>query len=102
MVKQQAHPPLDLPPALEVRGLRVSYGALPVLEDVGFALPAGRLVGIIGPNGAGKTTMLKSILGLVPIQAGTVTASGAAGMSPTFRSAMRSTGAFQLAWPMWC
>jgi ABC-type Mn2+/Zn2+ transport system ATPase subunit len=66
------------PPALEVRGLRVSYGAQPVLEDVAFALPAGRLVGIIGPNGAGKTTMLKAILGLVPIEAGTITAGGAA------------------------
>ncbi|HJZ49779.1 MAG TPA: metal ABC transporter ATP-binding protein, partial [Roseiflexaceae bacterium] len=65
------------PPALEVRGLRVRYGVEPVLEDVGFALPAGRLVGIIGPNGAGKTTMLKAILGLVPIEAGTVAAGGA-------------------------
>src|SRR6478735_4255950 len=66
------------PPALEVRGLRVSYGAQPVLEDVAFALPAGQLVGIIGPNGAGKTTMLKAILGLVPIAAGTIAAGGAA------------------------
>jgi ABC-type Mn2+/Zn2+ transport system ATPase subunit len=56
----------------------VSYGAQPVLEDVAFALPAGRLVGIIGPNGAGKTTLLKSMLGLAPITAGTITAGGAA------------------------
>jgi ABC-type Mn2+/Zn2+ transport system ATPase subunit len=66
------------PPALEVRGLRVSYGAQPVLEDVAFALPAGQLVGVIGPNGAGKTTMLKAILGLAPAEAGTVAAGGAA------------------------
>lgn len=64
--------------ALDVRGLRVSYGAQPVLDDVTFALPAGQLVGIIGPNGAGKTTMLKAILGLVPAEAGTIMASGAA------------------------
>ena len=63
--------------ALEVRGLRVSYGAQPVLEGVTFALPAGQLVGIIGPNGAGKTTMLKAILGLVPIEAGVIMSSGA-------------------------
>src|SRR5438128_12408083 len=77
LYNHMAHPPLD-PPALEVRGLRVSYGAQPVLEDVAFALPAGQLVGIIGPNGAGKTTMLKAILGLVPTAAGTVAAGGAA------------------------
>ncbi|MEP7190715.1 MAG: ATP-binding cassette domain-containing protein, partial [Roseiflexaceae bacterium] len=76
MVKQMTHASLDPPPALEVRGLRVSYGAQPVLEDVAFALPAGQLVGIIGPNGAGKTTMLKAILGLVPITAGTIAAGG--------------------------
>src|SRR6476659_1633069 len=76
MVKQMRHRPLDPPPALEVRGLRVSYGAQPVLEDVTFALPAGQLVGIIGPNGAGKTTLLKAILGLVPVEAGTVAVNG--------------------------
>jgi manganese/zinc/iron transport system ATP- binding protein len=68
------HTPRDL--ALDVRGLRVSYDAQPVLEDVTFALPAGQLVGIIGPNGAGKTTMLKAILGLLPAEAGTIMASG--------------------------
>jgi ABC-type Mn2+/Zn2+ transport system ATPase subunit len=77
MYKNTASSPLKPPPALEVRGLQVSYGAQPVLEDVAFALPAGQLVGIIGPNGAGKTTMLKAILGLVPIAAGTIAASGA-------------------------
>jgi ABC-type Mn2+/Zn2+ transport system ATPase subunit len=78
MYKNMARSPLDPLPALDVRGLRVSYGAQPVLEDVAFALPAGQLVGIIGPNGAGKTTMLKAILGLVPIAAGTIAAGGAA------------------------
>jgi ABC-type Mn2+/Zn2+ transport system ATPase subunit len=73
-----AHQPLAPPPALEVHGLRVSYGAQPVLEDVSFELAPGQLVGIIGPNGAGKTTMLKAILGLVPAEAGVVAAGGAA------------------------
>jgi ABC-type Mn2+/Zn2+ transport system ATPase subunit len=69
---------LDTPAALEISGLRVSYGAQLVLEDVSFLLPPGQLVGIIGPNGAGKTTMLKAILGLVPVETGTITAGGAA------------------------
>src|SRR5262244_3639538 len=66
--------PLDTSPALEISGLRVSYGAQPVLEDVSFGLAPGQLVGIIGPNGAGKTTLLKAILGLAPIEAGRIMA----------------------------
>jgi ABC-type Mn2+/Zn2+ transport system ATPase subunit len=73
-----AQMPTEPPTALEVRGLQVRYGAQLVLEDVTFKLPQGQLVGIIGPNGAGKTTMLKAILGLVPIDAGAITVSGAA------------------------
>src|SRR5690242_3453889 len=68
----------DTPMALEISGLQVSYGAQPVLEGVSFQLAPGQLVGIIGPNGAGKTTLLKAILGLVPTDAGRITASGAA------------------------
>jgi ABC-type Mn2+/Zn2+ transport system ATPase subunit len=64
------------PPALQVRDMRVSYGPQPVLTDVSFSLAAGQLVGIIGPNGAGKTTLLKAILGLVPVEAGTVAVNG--------------------------
>src|SRR6266545_453189 len=74
---QRAATPYDRSAALEVRGLRVSYGAQLVLEDVSFRLAPGQLVGIIGPNGAGKTTLLKALLGLVPIESGRMTASGA-------------------------
>src|SRR6266498_1390467 len=74
---QRAARPYDRSAALEVRGLRVSYGAQLVLEDVSFRLAPGQLVGIIGPNGAGKTTLLKALLGLVPIESGRMTASGA-------------------------
>src|SRR6478672_11360094 len=72
-----ANAQLDPPVALELNGLRVSYGVQPVLEDVSFRLAPGQLVGIIGPNGAGKTTLLKAILGLVPIEAGAIMAGGA-------------------------
>ena len=56
-----------------VRDLTVAYRDKPVLWDVDLTIPAGRLVAIIGPNGAGKSTLIKSILGLVPIAAGSVT-----------------------------
>ena len=72
-VPRHAH---DIPPALRVDDLSVSYGAQVVLEGISFALPRGQLVGIIGPNGAGKTTLLKAILGLVPVASGVVAVVG--------------------------
>lgn len=64
------------PLALNIEDLRVCYGARQVLDGVGFKLAPGLLVGIIGPNGAGKTTLLKAILGLIPIESGTITIGG--------------------------
>jgi len=58
--------------ALEVHNLTVSYNRRPVLWDIDFELPAGKLIGIIGPNGSGKTTLLKSIMGLIPLSSGYV------------------------------
>ncbi len=58
--------------ALEVHGLTVSYHEKPVLHNVSFAVPGGRLVAVVGPNGAGKSTLLKGILGLVARDAGEV------------------------------
>jgi ABC-type Mn2+/Zn2+ transport system ATPase subunit len=46
--------------------------AQPVLEDISFALDAGRFLGVVGPNGAGKTTLLRALLGLVPIAMGRI------------------------------
>ena len=56
-----------------VRDLRVAYRDKPVLWDIDLTIPQGHLVAIIGPNGAGKSTLIKSMLGLVPAAAGSVT-----------------------------
>ena len=54
---------------IEARHLRKSYQpGKPVLDDVGFTIGAGRIVGLMGPNGAGKTTALKAILGLTAFE----------------------------------
>lgn len=50
--------------AIEARGLTVKIGSNTILEDVNFAIPEGRYVGIIGPNGGGKTTLVRTLLGL--------------------------------------
>ncbi len=59
-------------PALEVHNLTASYQRKPVLWEIDFALPAGKLVGIVGPNGSGKTTLLKNIMGLMQPDGGYV------------------------------
>ncbi|MGD2113556.1 MAG: metal ABC transporter ATP-binding protein [Acidobacteriota bacterium] len=64
-------------PAVEVHDLTVAYGTQPVLWDVDFRLPEGKLIAIVGPNGAGKSTLLKAILGLVQPITGRVEVFGA-------------------------
>jgi branched-chain amino acid transport system ATP-binding protein len=58
---------------LDVRNLRVDYGAAPALWNVSLAIGAGELVCVVGPNGAGKTTLINAIAGLHRPAAGTMT-----------------------------
>ena len=59
-------------PAIEVEDLTVSYGPVPALLDISLAIQEGKLVGIIGPNGSGKSTLMKSMLGFVKPDVGSV------------------------------
>jgi branched-chain amino acid transport system ATP-binding protein len=63
-------------PALEVRGLSVRRGALQVVHDVSFDVPAGTVVGLLGLNGAGKSSLLACIAGSLPGTGGSVTVAG--------------------------
>lgn len=58
--------------AVRVENLTVAYHQKPVLREVEFSVPQGKLIGIVGPNGAGKSTLIKSILGLIPRASGHV------------------------------
>lgn len=58
--------------ALEVHDLSVSYNQKPVLWNVDFEMPKGRLVGILGPNGAGKSTLIKTIMDIITPDSGYV------------------------------
>lgn len=53
------------PPALEIRGLNVHYGASHALQGVDLTLSRG-ITSVVGRNGMGKTTLCKAIMGLVP------------------------------------
>ncbi len=57
---------------LEIRGLNVSIDRIPILREVTMAVPAGAMVGLIGRNGAGKTTLMRSIMGLLAGDSGTI------------------------------
>jgi ATP-binding cassette ChvD family protein len=48
---------------IEAEGLSKGYGDRLLIEDLGFRLPRGGIVGVIGPNGAGKTTLFRMIIG---------------------------------------
>jgi ABC-2 type transport system ATP-binding protein len=49
--------------AIEVSGLKKSYGAREVLHGVGFRVEAGEVFALLGPNGAGKTTTVEILEG---------------------------------------
>ncbi len=58
--------------ALEVVGLRKSFGALKVIDDLSVSLEHGEALGIVGPNGAGKTTLFNLITGSISPDSGTI------------------------------
>lgn len=57
---------------IEITDLNVLIQRAPILRDVSMQVPKGTMVGLIGRNGAGKTTLMRSIMGLIPLQSGTI------------------------------
>ncbi len=65
-------------PLVELRGAAVRIGTRTLWSELDLALSEGEFLAVLGPNGTGKTTLLKVLLGLVPLSAGTVQVNGAA------------------------
>src|SRR5260370_36038034 len=61
---------------LELEEVPVGYKSTPVLRGVNMDVEGGEVVALLGANGAGKTTMLKTISGILPVTAGTLTVVG--------------------------
>jgi len=50
----------------------VQFGQKVVLSEVDLSVKSGEIVSLIGPNGAGKSTLIRAILGLTPLQHGSI------------------------------
>ncbi|HEY5898110.1 MAG TPA: ABC transporter ATP-binding protein [Burkholderiales bacterium] len=61
---------------LAIRDLETAYGRSQVLFGVSLEIAAAQVVSLIGRNGMGKTTTVKSIMGITPAKAGTITFDG--------------------------
>jgi branched-chain amino acid transport system ATP-binding protein len=61
---------------LQVDGLRVTIKGFVILRGISLDVPPGGLIGLVGRNGAGKTTTLKSLMGILPVSAGSIRFNG--------------------------
>jgi manganese/zinc/iron transport system ATP- binding protein len=57
---------------LSIHDMTVAYHRKPVIWDIDYDAPSGKLVAIVGPNGAGKSTLIGATLDLVPKASGVV------------------------------
>lgn len=63
-------------PAIEIAGLRKSYGSLTALDDISLSVNRGEIFGLIGPDGAGKSTLYKILATLLAPDSGSVSILG--------------------------
>ncbi|MCH8317736.1 MAG: zinc ABC transporter substrate-binding protein [Bacteroidetes bacterium] len=61
---------------IDIKKISVSYQRKTVLSNITLSIESGKRYGLIGPNGAGKSTLLKAILGLIPIDNGSIKING--------------------------
>ena len=66
----------DQPPLLALRDVNTYYGQIHILQEVSFEIRPGELVCLLGGNASGKSTTLKTVLGIVNPQSGTVEFNG--------------------------
>ena len=60
------------PAALSIEGVTKRFGGLVAVNNISFALPANKVLGLIGPNGSGKTTMINLISGALKATGGSI------------------------------
>jgi zinc/manganese transport system ATP-binding protein len=64
--------PQTAAPAVALEDAAIRIGGRTILSEVSLTIGHGEFVAVLGPNGAGKSSLMKAILGLVPLAAGSV------------------------------
>ncbi len=59
-------------PLIEVKGVNIAFDQQPVLREINLSIPEGQTIAIIGESGCGKTVLMKTIIGLVKPNTGTI------------------------------
>ena len=78
---------------LEVRSLEAGYGPSQVLFGVSFDIRQGEVVTLLGRNGMGKTTTVRTLMGIVPAKAGTISYQGEPiARMPSYKVAQKGIG----------
>jgi ABC-2 type transport system ATP-binding protein len=73
-------------PAIEIARLEVERGGREVLPGISVSVRAGQITGLLGPSGCGKTTLMRAIVGVQIVRAGSVRVLGEPAGSPALRS----------------
>src|SRR5438270_7277438 len=62
--------------AIQADHLVRRFGKITAVDDVSFRVEKGEIFGFLGPNGSGKTTVIKMLIGLLPLTAGSAFVQG--------------------------
>ena len=57
---------------IEIRNLRKSFHNRPIIHDLSLTIEQGEKIAIIGPSGCGKSTLIKLLIGLIPVDSGSI------------------------------
>ncbi len=71
--KQELQQSATIPALVEIKGVKKSFGAKPVLRKIDFTLRRAERLALLGANGAGKTTLLRLLACLIQPDSGTIT-----------------------------
>ena len=58
---------------LQISDYSVAYGQSTIIGDMNLTLNPNEIIAVLGRNGMGKTTLMKSLIGMIPSQGGSVT-----------------------------
>ena len=77
-------------PAIELRGISKSFGAVKANRDISLAVAPGTIHGIVGENGAGKSTLMSILYGFYRADAGEIFINGIPTKIPDSRAAIKA------------